>query len=156
VLRVSYPNQTQQAAAWHFHQRVVPEPRPPFFVRPALIDHLLYLDDLTMDSGPLVVMPGTHLRDEHLPGGDFAEKNGEVVITCPAGSVVTAHTSLWHRAMAPRPGSRKRRMIIWAHSSTWMKQIDKPSAGAGRGLSDRLVPGADEEMRELLGLAGWY
>jgi hypothetical protein len=156
VLRVCYPNQKQQAAAWHFHQRVVPEPRPPFFVRPALVDHLLYLDDVTMESGPLLVMPRSHQRDEHLPMADFASKDGEVIVTCPAGTVVTAHTSLWHRALAPQPGSPKRRLIIWGHSPTWMKQVDKPSAGAGRGLSDRLVPGADQEMRELLGLAGYF
>jgi len=37
-----------------------------------------------------------------------------------------------------------------------MKQVDRPSAGSGRGLTDSFVPNATEEMRELLGLSGYY
>jgi hypothetical protein len=37
-----------------------------------------------------------------------------------------------------------------------MKQIDRPSAGAGRGLTDALAKGADAEMRELLGNGGFF
>jgi ectoine hydroxylase-related dioxygenase (phytanoyl-CoA dioxygenase family) len=156
VLRVAYPELAGQRVQWHFHQRVVPDPYPPFFNRPVVVDNLIYLDDLTPASGPLVVLPGTHLRDEDLPEGDHSDKPGQVTVTCPAGSVVTSHSSLWHKALAPQPGSAKRRLLILAYSPVWLKQIDKPSAGAGNGLTDTLVPGADLETRELLGLAGYF
>ena len=155
VLRVSYPHEEHQAVEWHFHQRVIPEPTPPWFYRPCVIDNLIYLDDLTPDAGPLVVLPRTHLVDRGLPGGDFADKPGQVVVTCPAGSIVTSHAGLWHRAIAPKPNAPKRRLLILGYSPTWMKPVDRPSAGAGRGLTDALVPGADPEMRELLGIGGF-
>jgi ectoine hydroxylase-related dioxygenase (phytanoyl-CoA dioxygenase family) len=156
VLRVSYPHEEHQGVEWHFHQRVIPDPMPAWFYRPAVVDNLIYLDDLTQDAGPLVVLPRTHLVDRGLPAGDFSDKPGQVVVTCPAGSVVTSHAGLWHRAMAPRPGAPKRRLLILGYSPTWMKQIDKPSAGAGRGLTDALAKDADAEMRELLGIGGFF
>jgi ectoine hydroxylase-related dioxygenase (phytanoyl-CoA dioxygenase family) len=156
VLRIAFAEEPEQHVEWHFHQRVVPRPAPPFFTRPEVLDNLIYLDDLTPDSGPLVVLPKTHRINEALPSGDFSEKPGQVVVTCPAGSVVTASAALWHRAMDNKPGSGKRRLVIIGYSPVWMKQIDRPSAGAGRGLTDALVPGATQDMRELLGMEGFY
>ena len=156
VLRVSYSDKPEQAVEWHFHQRVVPEPKPPFFRRPEVIDNLIYLDELTSESGPLVVLPKSHLRDEAIPAGDHTDKPGQIVVTCPAGSVVTSTAALWHRAMGSTPAGGKRRLIIFGFSPTWMKQVDRPSAGAGRGLTDLLVPNATPEMRELLGLEGYF
>ena len=49
VLRVSYPEMAEQQVEWHFHQRVIPEPLPAFFCRPAVLDNLIYLDDLKAD-----------------------------------------------------------------------------------------------------------
>lgn len=164
VLRVAYPDAGNQQVEWHFHQRVVPDiiekgqskGEPPFFFRPAVLDNLIYLDDLTLESGPLVVLPGSHHENLDLPSGDFSDKPGQVVVTCPAGSCVTSHASLWHKAMPTLPTSGKRRLFILGYSPVWLKQIDKPSAGAGRGLTDTLLPDADPETRELLGLNGWY
>jgi hypothetical protein len=96
------------------------------------------------------------LVDRGLPSGDFSDKPGQVVVTCPAGSIVTSHAGLWHRAMEPKPGAPRRRLVILGYSPTWMKQIDKPSAGAGRGLTDALAKDSDAEMRELLGVGGFF
>ena len=152
VARVSYPDASNQGVSWHFHQRVIPEPLPAFFSRPAVLDNLIYLDDVTEDSGPLLVVPGSHILDEEIGAGDNADKPGQVMLTVPAGSCVTIHASLWHRALPTRPGSGVRRLIILAYSPTWMKQSDR----TGGGLTDALLPGADEETRELLGVGGWY
>jgi hypothetical protein len=72
-------------------------------------------------------------------------------LTLPAGSCVTSHSGLWHRALPTRPGGGTRRLLILGYSPTWMKQVDKP----GGGLTDELAPGADAETRELLGLSGY-
>src|SRR5205807_7621109 len=42
--RISYPDQPNQETHWHFHQRLIPEPIPAFFVRPQTLDALFYLD----------------------------------------------------------------------------------------------------------------
>ncbi len=153
VLRVAYPGLQNQGVEWHFHQRVVPDPEPPFFLRPVVLDNLIYLDDLTDDSGPLVVLPGSHKFNEDLPSGDFSDKPGQVVVKCPAGSVVTSHSSLWHKAFAPKPDAIKRRLLIFGYSPVWLKTIDVPTKLRQRIASD---PRATEEQRELVGLAGFY
>lgn len=157
VLRVAYPHLENQAVEWHFHQRVVPDPEPAFFLRPVVVDNLIYLDDLTDESGPLVVLPRSHLRNDDLMSGDLSPKPGEVKVLVPAGSVVTSHSSLWHRAIAPLPTGGKRRLLILGYSPVWLKQIDRPSVvGCGGGLTDSLKQTKDPETRELLGLSGFY
>lgn len=157
VLRVSYPGLENQGVEWHFHQRVVPDPEPAFFFRPVVLDNLIYLDDITEATGPLVVLPRTHLVNEDLPSGDFSDKPGQVAVPVPAGSVVTSHSSLWHKALPTLPGGTKRRLLILGYSPVWMKQIDRPAvAGCGGGLTDALKDSPDAETRELLGLSGYY
>lgn len=153
VLRVAYADLENQGVEWHFHQRVVPDPEPPFFLRPVVLDNLIYLDDLTDDTGPLVVMPRSHRTNADLPSGDFSDKPGQVIVRCPAGSVVTSHSSLWHKALAPKPGGGKRRLLIFGYSPVWLKTIDVPLKLRGRTASDA---GATEEERELVGLSGYY
>jgi ectoine hydroxylase-related dioxygenase (phytanoyl-CoA dioxygenase family) len=61
--RVCFPDDPGQETEWHFHQRVIPDPRAPVFMRPQTIDVLLYLDDITEVNGPLQVVPGgTQIR----------------------------------------------------------------------------------------------
>jgi ectoine hydroxylase-related dioxygenase (phytanoyl-CoA dioxygenase family) len=157
VLRVAYPGLPGQDVEWHFHQRVVPDPEPAFFSRPVVLDNLIYLDDLTEETGPLVVLPGKHRVNEDLPPGDRSDKAGQVVVTAPAGSCVTSHSSLWHKALAPRSGAPKRRLLILGYSPVWMKRVDRTAAaGCGGGLTDALKDSADVEVRELLGLSGYF
>lgn len=152
LLRVAYPELENQRVEWHFHQRIVPEPQPPWFARPVVLDNLIYLDDITFESGPLVVLPRTHRLDEDLPSGDHGDKNGQVVVTVPAGSCVTSHSSLWHKAMPTLPGGGKRRLLILGYSPVWMKPCDRISGP----LTDELLSNADPQTRELLGVAGHF
>ena len=151
VLRVAYPGLQNQGVEWHFHQRVVPDPAPPFFFRPVVLDNLIYLDDLTADSGPLVVLPKTHWEDRDLPAGDHTEKQGQKTVLCSAGSVVTSHSGLWHKAISPSPNAPRRRLVILGYSPVWMKQIDLPASELVESLRN-----ADEETRELLGWSGYF
>ena len=153
VLRVAYPELANQGVEWHFHQRVVPDPEPAFFARPVVVDHLIYLDDLTPDAGPLVVMPGSHKVNESLSSGDFSDKPGQVVVTCPAGSVVTAHSSLWHKALAPTLAGGKRRLLVVGYSSIWIKPSDAPDK-----LRERVIanPNSSQERHELAGIRGHF
>ena len=152
VLRVSYPELKGQQVEWHIHQRNVPDPVPPFFARPEVMDNLIYLDDVDEDTGPLVIIPGSHRWNEILPSGDFSDKPGQVVLPVPAGSMVTTPSSLWHKAMPTKPGGRKRRLLILGFSPTWMKPIDS----FGGEPTAELRRTGDAETRELLGVAGYY
>src|SRR5205823_11954083 len=92
--RISYPDEPNQETHWHFHQRLIPDPVPPFFVRPQSLDALIYLDDADDANGPLCVVPGSHLRiHEDLSAEGYDEKPGQVTLRVPAGSRVLAHGS---------------------------------------------------------------
>ena len=152
VMRVTYPDQPNQETHWHFHQRVIPDPLPVFFSRPQVLDNLIYLDDVDEATGPLCVVPGTHLQDLDLHANLYDDLPGQVTLTVPAGTCVTAHANLWHRAQPTTPEGRVRRLLIVGYSPVWMKPVDR----LGGGLTDTLLPDADTETRELLGLSGYY
>ncbi len=153
--RVCYPDDPNQETEWHFHQRLIPEPIPPWFARPQTLDVLLYLDDIKDLTGPLCVVPGSHnWIDEDQPANDFGDHPDQVVLRLPAGSCVMCHGALWHRALPTRPGSTIRRLLLFGYGPAWMKPAiygEKPRDG----LTNTLLQDADRETRELLGVAGY-
>jgi ectoine hydroxylase-related dioxygenase (phytanoyl-CoA dioxygenase family) len=156
VARVTYPGQPNQETEWHFHQRVVPSPLPPWFCFPHIVDALVYLDDLSDATGPICVVPGSHKRMEsNLPDDDFADKPDQIALRVSAGSVVFIHGNLWHRAMPTLPNGARRRLVIVGFAPTWMKS---PPHGriAEDGLISKKIKESGDEMRELLGAQGYY
>lgn len=100
--------------AWHTHIDGVDDAyydnKRPFedFQRSARVTHLLYLDDLNADNGPLLVLP-RKVTDPTAPPFDTNESYwpGQVEINCPAGSVVVIEQCTWHAAFQKRePGIR--------------------------------------------------
>jgi ectoine hydroxylase-related dioxygenase (phytanoyl-CoA dioxygenase family) len=153
--RISYPNEPNQETHWHFHQRVVPAPLPPFYSRPQSLEALLYLDDANNASGPLSAVPGSHdWIERDLPAEQYGDLPGQVTLRPTAGTCVFVHGSLWHRAHANTPQGHLRRLLIVGYGPTWMKPSiygEKPRDG----LTLRLLEAADAETKELLGTAGW-
>lgn len=148
--RVSYPGADHAGTAWHFHQRLIPDPLPPFFCRPHVLDSLIYLDDADETSGALAVVPGSHQWTERDLADHRGEEPGQVLLTLRAGDVVQIHGALWHRALPTRPGTALRRLLILPYAAAWLKL---PSYGArpAHGLLRTLREGADAETLELLG-----
>jgi ectoine hydroxylase-related dioxygenase (phytanoyl-CoA dioxygenase family) len=154
---ICFPDDPHQEVEWHFHQRLVSDPLPPLFAQPQTLEALLYLDDVDELNGPLGVMPGSHRwHDRDLPAGDVADKPGQVMLRLPAGSCVLVSGSTWHRALPTRPGGTQRRLIILGYGPAWQKPSIygvRPSGGLiEHHLKDPDLP---EEMRELLGVAGY-
>jgi ectoine hydroxylase-related dioxygenase (phytanoyl-CoA dioxygenase family) len=153
--RICYPDAPNQETEWHFHQRLISDPLPPWFARPLSMDILLYLDDIDDRNGPLCVVPGSHYRiDQDLQKNDFQDLPDQVVLRLPAGSCVMCHGSLWHRALPTQQGGTMRRLLLFGYGPAWMKTSIygvKPEDG----LTDALLKDADEETRELLGYAGF-
>jgi ectoine hydroxylase-related dioxygenase (phytanoyl-CoA dioxygenase family) len=153
--RVCYPDDPNQETEWHFHQRLIPDPIPPWFVRPQTLDVLIYLDDITDVNGPLCVIPGSHQWiEQDQPANDFDDHPDQVVLRLPAGSAVFTHGSLWHRAMPTQPGGTIRRLLILGYGPAWLKPAiygEKPADG----LTHKLLKHADRETRELLGVDGY-
>ncbi|HTE21159.1 MAG TPA: hypothetical protein VK689_22570, partial [Armatimonadota bacterium] len=72
----------------------------------------------------------------------------------PAGSCVLMHGALWHRALPTRPEGTVRRLLLLGYGPTWLKPsiYGHPPED---GLTKALLKNADEETRELLGVAGY-
>ncbi len=154
--RLTKPGDEFSEVEWHLHQRMIPRPLPPVWCRPQTLDCLLYLDEIDEENGPLAVLPGSHeWLDANLPAFDCQPKEGEVVLNVPAGSLVMAFGSLWHRAL-PTNGRRTRRLLLFAYAPAYLKG-SSVGIQPENGLSKQLLsdPNVSLETRELLGAAGW-
>ncbi len=149
--RITYPGQPNQETHWHFHQRLIPNPLPPFFARPHVIDCLIYLDEVNDANGTLTLVPGSHnWIHQELKLDDYADKEGQVTLRLPAGSCVMIHGGLWHRASPTTPQGTIRRLLFLPYAAVWLKL---PAFGVKpeNGLTRTLLEGADQETLELLG-----
>lgn len=145
--RIAYPGQTKQFITWHLHQRVVPDPCPPFFSLPHAIDSFLYLDDADDRNGPLCVVPGSHRRQhEDLPVSE-ADLPGQVILKPKAGDVVMIHGNLWHRALPTGPQGTTRRLLILPYCAVWTSFGPRHPVG----LTSQLLQDADPQTKELFG-----
>lgn len=139
---------------WHQHLVVAPRPLPRWYMRAHSLEALVYLDDITAESGALALLPGSHERIHgDLPGDVYGPLPGERLLTCPAGSVVLMHGALWHRALPATAGPfGRRRMLMLAYQPAWLKR-------RSYSPSETVQPtaaGADgTDLAELLGTRGY-
>jgi hypothetical protein len=153
--RVAVPGLPNQETDWHFHQRVVPDPLPPFFSPPETLDVLIYLDDADAANGQLCVIPGSHRwHEQDLQSGIKEDMPGQIVLTLPAGSGVFTHGNLWHRAGPTLPQGTLRRMLILGYGPCCM-QWSIFGGLSPDGLVAARLKDADEETKELLGATGY-
>jgi len=109
------PNSTSPDYAWHrdFHF-------PGDHVLAA--NTILYLDDITPESGQTRVVPGTH---RGLSGPPPAQCAGplpdEVAVTAKAGDAAIINAAIWHTGGRNR-GTGKRRGIYLYYGWWWLKQ----------------------------------
>ncbi len=148
--RIAYPGEPSQAVDWHIHQRLVPVPTPPFFSLPVVLDTLIYLDDVDAETGPLQVVPGSHLRGEVPIPSRNDDLPGQLTLMPKAGDAIMMHGNVWHRALPTTAKGRRRRLIIFPFGQAW---ANLPSFGArpADGLLDQLMKTADPDLREVLG-----
>lgn len=154
--RVNFPGIANQQLYWHIHNRVVPQPLPPFFVYPHAIDALIYLDDVMENEGPLCVLPGSH-RDLHLyfADRDISDKPDQVILPVKAGTCVLMHSNLWHRTLPTSEATRHRRLLLLEYSPSWLKLGFSKGIKPENPLSEELFEQGDGERRELLGFFQW-
>ncbi len=142
---------------WHFHQRVVPQPIPEWFMHPQTLDALIYLDAVDDANGPFVVRPGSH-RWHDRPGTthDYGDHADQIVVRLPPGSVIFTHGSLWHRALPTTAAGTVRRLLLFGFGPCWMRRsiYENPPAN---GLTAKLLARTDLDapFRELLGEGGY-
>lgn len=158
VARVTFLDSPHQRLMWHIHNRVVPQPLPPFFAHPHGLDAIIYLDDATEANGPLCVLPGSHTEiHRKIPFGDYDDQHGQLAVPASAGDCIFSHSNIWHRVLPSSkafPGER-RRVLLMGFMPSWFKQDFPKGIRPTTKLCDEMRRSTDPEVRELLGEFEW-
>jgi hypothetical protein len=128
-------------------QEMIADPRVivPIFVSTA---HY-YLDDLTIDMGPTMLVPGSH-RAGRIPNGETSW-NGEQpkAAVFPAGSCMMFRSDLWHGAALNT--TEKRRYMIQVHYANVYIQRQTPTVAMKERWSEECLAALTPTQRELFG-----
>lgn len=158
VARVTFLDEPQQKLMWHIHNRVVPDPLPPFFAHPHSLDALIYLDDSDEKSGSLCVIPGSHKYIHmDIPFRNHDDRPGQAVVSTSAGDCIFAHSNLWHRVVSSNetiPGKR-RRVLLLGFMPAWFKREFPKGVRPKHRLAEDPLVSQDPAFKELLGHFEW-
>jgi hypothetical protein len=86
------------------------KPRPDF-PNVHVLNSIWAIDDLSMENGSPRIIAGTHNRPE-LPENVLSDPNAphpkEIILECPAGSVMVFNAHTWHGGTTNKNGARRR------------------------------------------------
>lgn len=91
---------------------------------PVLVRVLYYLDDLTPERSPFKVIPRSHLslHKDGNPYNRFLRHDGEVMVTCKAGTAVVINQKVFH-GNYPNHSDLNRRLLAIAYRPAWAGPI---------------------------------
>mgnify|MGYP001218837442 CR=1 FL=1 len=142
--RVTEPGAPDQS--WHRDGPWPVDPDgTPFGSIPGQINCGYYLDELTMENGPIVVVPGSH-RAPFKPPEGYPRFPDEQFILAKPGQAILFNGWLYHRGAANKSESR-RRVCLMCYQNAWMKSRE-PFTGP---LASRLREHGAAEQKLLLG-----
>lgn len=106
---------------------------------PTPINLAIYLDDVTRDNGPTVVVPGTHTLPH--PEFDTRVQPRERLVLGRAGTAALFYATVWHRGSANRTASSRRALFAYfrGRDAVRIRRPPDPAPGAGQELG---APGA--------------
>lgn len=114
---------------------------------PLSVNTILYLDDMTPEKGPTLVVPGTH-RGTELPPADRRDQplDGEVAVLAQAGDAVFINSAVWHSGGRNRSDSLRRGIYLY-YGYWWLKPYE-----AEQQRPWQCLEGASPERLSLLGV----
>lgn len=156
---VAYPGALRSGTDWHADYLLTTIPSPPMPTVTPRVGCMIYLDDLTPESGPTYVVPGSHRLQETPNWKPDAEPASQVLLPT-AGSVLFYDSALWHRGGQMRDSRRMRRSIILTLVAGGNRTLREPRAKPERGtfhreLLERAEREQDQGLLELLSRQ-WY
>jgi hypothetical protein len=154
-IRVTQPGSGEDTI-WHTDYRPHTTPAPPLPSAPPVITVLMYLDATDAETGPLYVVPGSHIRVEQPPAvhNDLDE---QVAVCVEPGQVVLMNAALWHRGGPNHSSTVRRRLLTLQLSGIFTAPFNfEPSlpTPAYQRLVEQARVRRDEPLLELLGLGG--
>lgn len=154
-IRITHPR-SGDATIWHTDFRPHVSPTPPLGTVPAVLAALIYLDPADSETGPLYVVPGSHLVPGQ-PPATMSPLTEQAELVVAPGQVVVMNAALWHRGGPNLSHDRIRRLITVQLSTIFMPPhtftATQPSAAYDR-LAGQARQDGDEPLLELLGLGG--
>ena len=153
TFRRTPPQPEQDGAALGFHRDMFAFfPEDGVYHRPLLFNALSYLQDLTDETGPLRIIPGSHMRALRLSPEEARRPHPEEVIVYPrAGDTAVFHCSMLHSG-SPNRSSDYRYLFFLTFNHSWLKH----RANYQGPVSQAVIAGArarnDRRLLRLLGV----
>jgi hypothetical protein len=154
-IRITHPR-SGDATIWHTDFRPHVSPPPPLGAVPAVVTALIYLDPADSQTGPLFVLPGSHLTPAQ-PPATMSPLTEQAELVIAPGQVVVMNAALWHRGGPNISHDRIRRLITVQLSTIFMPPhtfAATPPSPAYDRLAEQARQDGDEPLLELLGLGG--
>ena len=153
TFRRTPPQPEQDGAALGFHRDMFAFfPEDGVYHRPLLFNALSYLQDLTDETGPLRIIPGSHMRALRLSPEEARRPHPEEVIVYPrAGDTAVFHCSMLHSG-SPNRSNDYRYLFFLTFNHSWLKH----RANYRGPVSQAVIAGArarnDRRLLRLLGV----
>ena len=153
TFRRTPPQPEKDGAAMGFHRDMFAFfPEDGVYHRPLLFNALSYLQDLTDESGPLRIIPGSHMRALRMSPEEARRPHPEEVIVYPkAGDTAVFHCSMLHSGSPNRSGDY-RYLFFLTFNHSWLKH----RANYQGPVSQAVIAGArarnDRRLLRLLGV----
>ena len=120
--------------------------------RPLLFNALSYLQDLTDDSGPLRIIPGSHMRALRMTREEAKRPHPEEVILYPkAGDVAVFHCSMLHSGSANRSDDYRYLFFLTLNHS-WLKHRANFQGPVSQAVIAQARERNDRRLLRLLGV----
>lgn len=153
-LRCTQPG-SGDSTVWHTDWRPHTTPAP-LLPMPTIITVLIYLDETTPDTGPLYVMPGSHVTPGQ-PEPVDGHLDGERAILVEPGQVVFMNAATWHRGGPNNSADHARRLLTLQLAPVCMGEFNFEPVLPSPAFQEVLAAArarADEPLLELLGCGG--
>ena len=153
TFRRTPPQPEQDGNALGFHRDMFAFfPEDGVYHRPLLFNALSYLQDLTDETGPLRIIPGSHMRALRMSPEEARRPHPEEVIVYPrAGDTAVFHCSMLHSG-SPNRSSDYRYLFFLTFNHSWLKH----RANYRGPVSQAVIAGArarnDRRLLRLLGV----
>ncbi|MEE2658602.1 MAG: phytanoyl-CoA dioxygenase family protein [Candidatus Latescibacterota bacterium] len=116
---------------------------------PAQINCGYFLDELTMENGPIVIVPGSH-RAPFKPPEGHPRFPDEMHVLAKPGQAVMFDGWLYHRGAANRTG--RRRVCLMCYQNAWMKSREPFDGPVAKRLREQ---GTDVQKLLMGGIDKW-
>lgn len=127
-------------------------PEDGVYHRPLLFNALTYLQDLTGASGPLRIIPGSHVRALRMTREEAKRPHPEEVIVYPqAGDVAVFHCSMLHSGTANRSGDYRYLFFLTLNHS-WLKHRANYRGPVSQAVIAQARARGDRRLLRLLGV----